>query len=118
MHFVLVIFIIILIMASIIVQKIASRGWHVYGKKTWGKPFKGQKIFAMKEENKEAFESDPCAVAWKIRFHDKVMLQSVGHVPREISRPIYHFFNMKVKFVGKWLMRDIDLLLFQKVVWE
>ena len=97
MYFVLIIF----IMESIIVHKIASRGWHVYGKTTWKKPFKGQKVFAMKAENKEALESDPCAVAWKIRFHDKVMPQTVGHVPREISRPIYYFLTYGGEVCGE-----------------
>ena len=57
------------------------------------KPFKGQNVFAVEEENKEAFKVDPCAVTWKIRLHDKVP-QTVGHVPREISKAGYYSFEV------------------------
>ena len=58
-------------------------------------------MFAVKEENREALESDPYAVAWKIRCHDKVVPQIVGYVPREISRPIYYFLKHGGEVFGK-----------------
>ena len=83
-------------------HKIASRGWLVYGKTTWKKPFTGQKVLAMKEENNEALNSNLCAVASNIRFHNKVMPKKVGHVPRETSRPIHYCLKYGGEICGKF----------------
>ena len=68
--------------------KLQVEGGMYMGRQLGRNLLKGRKC-CNESGKKEALESDPCAVAWKIRFHDKVMPQTVGHVPREISRPIY-----------------------------
>ena len=40
-------------------SNIASRQWHVYGKTVWQNPFRGEKLEAKKEDNKEATKIDP-----------------------------------------------------------
>ena len=73
--------------------KIAARGWHAYGKTVWQSPRTGEKLQLRKEKNKEALDIDPYAVAWMLKRKNKLILDIVSHVPREISRFIWFFFR-------------------------
>ena len=42
-----------------------------------------------------------CCCLENLRFHDKVMPQTVGHIPREISRPIYYFLKYGGEVCGE-----------------
>ena len=73
--------------------KIAARGWHVYGKTVWQRPRKRGKLKTEKEKNKQILDVDPYAIAWMLKRKNKLILNIVGHVPREISRFIWFFFT-------------------------
>ena len=74
-------------------RKIASRGWHVYGKTVWSNPRRGEFVFAEKENNPEALLADYHSVSWKRKFINRLTADVVGHVPREISRVIWYFIT-------------------------
>ena len=74
-------------------RRIASRGWHVYGKTVWKEPKSGESVFAEKETNEEALLADKFSVAWKRKLKTKLTADVVGHVPREISRAVWHFIT-------------------------
>ena len=72
---------------------VASRGWHFYGKTVWSNPVKGEKLFAKKEEDKNALLVDPYAIAWMRKSKAKLVADVVGHIPQEISRFVYFFLQ-------------------------
>ena len=76
---------------------LASRGWHVYGKKVWGNPKEAEVLYAEAEKNKTALMHDPYSVAWKLKTRGKLVNEVVGHVPREISRAVTFFYNVVEK---------------------
>ena len=80
-------------MESVLSCKIASRGWHYYGKNTWKRPKKDETVFAEKERNKTALENDPYSIAWKKKKKSKIICDIVGHVPKEISRAVFYFIS-------------------------
>ena len=80
-------------MESILSCKIASRGWHYYGKNTWKRPKKDEIVFAEKESSKTALEHDPYSIAWKKKNKSKITADVVGHVPKEISRAVFFFIS-------------------------
>ena len=88
-------------MESIFKTKIASRGWHFYGKTTWKSPKKGQRLYAEKENDKIALMHDPYAVAWKFKSHGKLIAETVGHVPKELSRAAWFFLERGGEIAGK-----------------
>ena len=77
--------------------KIASRGYHVYGKSTWSNPKKGECVIGEQETDPVALLLDPYAIAWKLQKKDKLVLVVVGHIPREISQLVWYF----IKYGGK-----------------
>jgi len=79
---------------------LASRGWHVYGRKIWTNPKEGEILCAEKEKNKTALMHDPYSVAWKLKSKEKLIADIVGHVPREISRAVSFFLQPYSK---RWL---------------
>ena len=66
--------------------KIASRGYHVYGKSIWSNPNKGECLIGEQETDPIALLEDPYAIASKLQKKDKLVPVVVGHIPREISR--------------------------------
>ena len=80
-------------MESILSWKIASRGWHYYGKNTWKQPKKDEIVFTEKESSKTALEHDPYSIAWKKKNKSKITADVVGHVPKEISRAVFFFIS-------------------------
>ena len=88
-------------MESILSCKVASRGWHFYGKNTWKRPRKDDIIFAEKERNHTALEHDVYSIAWKKKTKSKLTADVVGHVPKEISRAVFFFISRGGKVVGK-----------------
>ena len=90
-------------MESILSCKIASRGWHYYGKNTWKRPKKDEIVFAEKESSKTALEHDPYSIAWKKKNKSKITADVVGHVPKEISRVLFFFKSRGGKVVGRVL---------------
>ena len=46
--------------------KIASRGYHVYGKSIWSNPKKGECLIGEQETDPVALLEDPYAIAWKL----------------------------------------------------
>ena len=87
-------------MESVFETKIASRGWHFYGKTTWKTPKKGQKLYAENEKDKIALMHDPYAVAWKINSKQKIIAETVGHIPKELSRAACFFLKRGGKITG------------------
>ena len=73
-------------MESIFVTNIASRGWHYYRKTSWKSQKKGQCLYGEQENDKIALMIDPYAIAWKLKSKGKLIVETVGHVPKEISR--------------------------------
>ena len=66
-------------MGSIIYTcKLASRGWHFYGRNIWAYAKEGEILFAEKEKS-------------------KLVADTVGHVSREISRAVVFFYNVAEK---------------------
>ena len=63
-------------------RRLASRGWHVYGKTVWMNPKKGEAVFAEIDSNEEAIRADSHAVAWKRKLISKLTPDIIGHVPR------------------------------------
>lgn len=90
-------------MESVLSCKIASRGWHYYGKNTWKRPKKNETVFAEKETNKTALEDDPYSIAWKKKNNSKITCDVVGHVPKEISRAVFYFMSRGGKVIGQVL---------------
>ena len=77
--------------------KIASRGYHVYGKSIWSNPKKGECLIGEQETNPVALLEDPYAIAWKLKKKDKLVSVVNGHIPREISWFVWYF----IKYGGK-----------------
>ena len=69
--------------------KIASCGYHVYGKSIWSNPKKGECYIGEQETDPVALLEDPYAIAWKLQKKDKLGRVVVGHIPREISRFVW-----------------------------
>ena len=61
---------------------------------------KGQRLYAEKEIDKIALMHDPYAVAWKFKSHGKLIAQTVGHVPKELSRAAWYFLERGGKISG------------------
>ena len=74
--------------------KIASQGYHVYGKSIWSNPKKGECLI---ETDPVALLEDPYAIAWKLQKKNNLIPVVVGHIPREISRFLWYF----IKYGGK-----------------
>ena len=72
---------------------VASRGWHEYGKSVWKTPKKGEFLYAEKESDTRALQIDPYAIAWKRKVQSKIVADTVGHVPQEISRFVFYFLE-------------------------
>ena len=77
--------------------KIASRGYHLYGKSTWSNPKKGECLIAEQRTDPVALLEDPYAIAWKLQKKDKLVPVVAGHIPREISRFVWYI----IKYGGK-----------------
>ena len=89
-------------MESVFKTKFASRGWHFYGKTQWKSPKKGQRLYAEKENDKIALMHDPYAVAWKMISQGKLIPETVGHVPKELSRATSFFLMRGGKISGSF----------------
>ena len=75
--------------------------WHVYGKSVWHRPSFDDKLFAEKETYKLAILQDKFAVAWKKKDRFKLVHDTVGHVPREISRAVWYFIDLGGSVKGR-----------------
>ena len=71
--------------------KIASRGYHIFMNTTWTRAYIGENIKVEIETNSESIRRDPyaCAIRKTNRFFANVS-ETVRHIPRELSRHIYH----------------------------
>ena len=87
-------------MESVFKTKFASRGWYFYGKTQWKSPKKGQRLYAEKENDKITLMHDPYAVAWKMISQGKLIPETVGHVPKELSRATWFFLMRGGKISG------------------
>ena len=88
-------------MKSIFVTKIASRGWHFYGKSSWKSVEIGQSLFYEQETKKIVFMHDPYAAAWKLKSKGKLVADIVGHMLTEISSAAWFFLECGGKVNGK-----------------
>ena len=72
--------------------KIASRGYHIFMNTTWTRAYIGENIKVEIETNSESIRRDPyaCAIRKTNSFFANVS-ETVRHIPRELSRHIYHF---------------------------
>ena len=69
-------------------------------KTQWKSPKKGQRLYAEKENDKIALMHDPYAVAWKMVSQEKLIPETVGHIPKEFSRATWFFLMRGGKISG------------------
>ena len=72
---------------------VACRGYHIYKDTTWQKTRVGEIVKVEVETNQNSTQIDPYACAIKVKnvFYD--VWDTVGHIPREISRHTYFFLT-------------------------
>ena len=75
--------------------KIASRGYHVYKNTTWVDAREGDEVQVDIETNKESIKLDPYAFAIRVKKRLFGAMETVGHIPREISRHVYFFIKIE-----------------------
>ena len=70
--------------------KVASRGYHVFKETTWAHASVGDRVVVEVETNQTSVNIDPysCAV-----LCNNVNNNTVGHIPREISKHVYFFIK-------------------------
>ena len=73
--------------------KIASRGYHVYKNTTWTNAAVGEMVMVEVETNNQSKLIDPYACAIKRKNRYFAAWETVGHIPREISRHVYFFLT-------------------------
>ena len=71
----------------------ASRGYHVYKNITWENAKVGDKVAVEIETNEYSKRVDPFCCAIKTLFNSSRKLETVGHIPREVSRHVYFFIK-------------------------
>jgi len=80
-------------MAYKVQAKIASRRYHVYKNVNWDGVKANDKVAVEIEANRDSLKIDPYACAVKAMVGNPEKLETVGHVPREISRHVYFFLK-------------------------
>ena len=71
--------------------KVASCGSHIYENTTWENVNIGQEISVQLETNEDSKKIDPYCCAIKTMVSGK--LETVGHIPREVSRHTYFYIK-------------------------
>ena len=71
--------------------KVASRGFHIDKNRTWESVNIGQEISVQLETNVGSKKIDPYCCAIKTMVSGK--LETVGHIPREVSRHTYFYIK-------------------------
>ena len=97
-----------MIMESVLRQKLQAEDGIFMGKPHG----KLQKLYAENEKDKIALMHDPYAVAWKINSKQKIIAETVGHIPKELSKAAWEGGRSLVLFVKK----SIFLLQYRKEV--
>ena len=87
-------------------RRIASRGWHVYGKTIWKDPKKGEPVLAEKETNQNTIIIDRVPIAWKLKLKIKLTAYIITLTPKEISRAILFFINQGVEVTFHRLLQQ------------
>ena len=83
-------------------RRIASHGWHVFGKTVCKYAKKGKPLFAKKEPDQNTLIFDRFSVAWKWKLKTKLKVDITGHIPKEISRAVSFFINHGGKVTGSF----------------
>ena len=81
--------------------KVALRGFHIYKNTTWENVNIVQEISVQLETNEDSKKIDPYCCAIKTMVSGK--LETVGHIPREVSRHTYFY----VKKEGERIDRSV-----------
>ena len=71
--------------------KVASHGFHIYKNTTWENVNVGQEISVQLETNEDSKKIDPYCCVIKNMVSGK--LETVGHIPREVSRHTYFYIK-------------------------
>ena len=71
--------------------KVPSRGFHIYKNTTWENVNIGQEVPVQLESNEDSKKIDPYCCAIKTMASGK--LETVGHIPREVSRHTYFYIK-------------------------
>ena len=71
--------------------KVASRGFHIYKNTSRENVNIGQEISVQFETNKDFKKIDPYCYAIKTMVSGK--LETVGHIPREVSKHTYFYIK-------------------------
>ena len=71
---------------------VAARGYHNYKITTWDQAKVGDKVLVGIESDKKLKEIDPYILLFQQNIGQPTN-QTVGHIPREISRHVYFFFQ-------------------------
>ena len=61
---------------------------------------KGQSLYGEKENDKIVLMHDPYAVAWKMKSKGKLIDETVGHFPKELSQAAWFFLQRGGKISG------------------
>ena len=70
--------------------------------KLYGKNRRVESLYLLeKKPNEEALLADKFSVAWKRKLKTKLTADVVGHMPREISRAVWHFITHAGVLNGK-----------------
>ena len=81
--------------------KVASRGFHIYKNATWENVNIDQEISVQLETNEDSKMIDPYCCAIKTMVSGK--LETVGHIPREVSRHTYFYIKKGGRIDGSVL---------------
>ena len=72
---------------------VASRGFHIYKNTTWENVNISQEISIQLETNEDSKKIDPYCCAIENMVSGK--LETVGHIPREVSRHTFFYHKKK-----------------------
>ena len=70
---------------------VATRGYHIYKNTTWAEAKADDKVRVEIETDEKSKKIDPYCCAIKASVDQQI--QTVGHIPREISRHVYFFLK-------------------------
>ena len=65
----------------------------MYKNTTWTNAYAGQRVAVFIETNRNSIEKDPYSCAIKKKNPNFSVWDTVGHIPREISRHVFYFIS-------------------------
>ena len=87
---------------------VASRGYHVYKEASWSNAKLNIEVKVELETDAKSLSTDPYACAIKARHSYFVGWKTAGHIPREISRYVYFFYQRR-KCKSFWNSKVVEI---------